>query len=235
MGRLKLRPFFSYFGGKWRSAPKYPTPIFDMIVEPFAGSAGYSLRYPEKKIVLLDKDPVIAGIWDYIIHVSEEEIARLPDLEAGQHVDSLHVCEEARNLIGFWCNAGTPQPRKTLASWALTATSQLFWGERVRARLIKQVPYIRHWEIFNIGYEECPDVEATWFVDPPYEDQGRHYTFSTIDFEHLASWCMSRSGQVTVCEAAGASWLPFVPFAEIKGTAGKHRKGSSSEVIWTNG
>ena len=35
---MTLRPFFSYYGGKWRSAVKhYPAPEFDQIVEPFAG------------------------------------------------------------------------------------------------------------------------------------------------------------------------------------------------------
>lgn len=230
---MKLRPFFSYFGGKWRAALKYPAPRYGMIIEPFAGSAGYSLRYPEHKVVLLDKDPIIAGIWEYLIHVSENEILSLPDLYPGQHVDSLNVCNEAKNLIGFWCNAGVPQPRKSLASWAIKATTQLFWSGRVRDRIAKQLHAIRHWEVFNVGYEECSDVEASWFVDPPYDDQGKHYTHSEIDFAHLAEWCMSRSGQVTVCEAEGASWLPFRPFAEIKATSGRHRKGVSHEVIWT--
>ncbi len=35
-----LKPFFCYFGGKWRAAPHYPTPKHAEIVEPFAGAAG---------------------------------------------------------------------------------------------------------------------------------------------------------------------------------------------------
>ena len=35
-----LRPFFGYYGGKWRDAVKhYPEPAFETIIEPFAGSA----------------------------------------------------------------------------------------------------------------------------------------------------------------------------------------------------
>ena len=41
----RLRPFFCYYGGKWRAAPKYPPPEHDTIVEPFAGAAGYATRY----------------------------------------------------------------------------------------------------------------------------------------------------------------------------------------------
>jgi hypothetical protein len=33
----RLRPFFSFYGGKWRIARHYPTPKYDIIIEPFAG------------------------------------------------------------------------------------------------------------------------------------------------------------------------------------------------------
>jgi hypothetical protein len=49
-----LYPFFTFFGGKWRSYLKYPPPIYDNLFEPFAGSAGYSLRYYNKKVMLVD-------------------------------------------------------------------------------------------------------------------------------------------------------------------------------------
>jgi site-specific DNA-adenine methylase len=34
-----LRPFFTFYGGKWRAAPFYDAPTHGHIVEPFAGSA----------------------------------------------------------------------------------------------------------------------------------------------------------------------------------------------------
>ncbi len=59
-----LRPFFGYYGGKWRDAIKhYPEPQHDTIVEPFAGSAGYSLRYANRKVILCEIDPVLASVW----------------------------------------------------------------------------------------------------------------------------------------------------------------------------
>lgn len=33
---IGLRPFWSYYGGKWRIAERYPRPAFDRIIEPFA-------------------------------------------------------------------------------------------------------------------------------------------------------------------------------------------------------
>ena len=52
-----LKIFFSYFGGKWRAAPHYPAPTEPHIIEPFAGAAGYAMRYPERKVTLIDADP----------------------------------------------------------------------------------------------------------------------------------------------------------------------------------
>lgn len=73
-----LKPFFTYFGGKYRVARRYPPPESETIIEPFAGAAGYSLRYPDADVILNDLDPVVAGTWDYLIHVSADEIRSLP-------------------------------------------------------------------------------------------------------------------------------------------------------------
>lgn len=60
-------PFFTFYGGKWRAAPRYPSPIYNTIVEPFAGAAGYAVRYYERDIILIEKDPEIAALWRYLI------------------------------------------------------------------------------------------------------------------------------------------------------------------------
>jgi len=39
---------FSYFGSKARIGNKYPKPIYDTIIEPFAGAAGYSYAHSHK-------------------------------------------------------------------------------------------------------------------------------------------------------------------------------------------
>lgn len=101
------------------------------------------------------------------------------------------------------------------------------------SEIASQVESIRHWKIHNCSYEECPVGPATWFVDPPYQHAGKHYTHGSqgIDFEALGEWCKSRDGQVIVCENDGAAWLPFRHLADVKTTrAGKRSK----EAIWTN-
>lgn len=106
MDDFAQKPFFTYFGGKYRAAPHYPKAVFDTIVEPFAGAAGYSLRYHRRRVILVDADPIIVGLWKYLIAVSPEDVRRLPLVGDDETVDNLDVCQEARWLIGFWLNKG---------------------------------------------------------------------------------------------------------------------------------
>jgi len=230
-----LRPFFTYFGGKWRNAPHYPVPKYGTIIEPFAGSAGYSLRYPERRIVLIEKSKAIAGIWDFLIRARESEILALPLLKPGQSVDTLPVPQEARWLIGMCINPGSSQPKKTRGSWTgadyENHHGMCTWSSQARARIARQVSHIRHWRILNADYSVAADVPVTWYVDPPYRDLGRHYPHGSaaINFSALATWCQSRRGQVIVCESAGADWLPFRFLGSMKA-----KTGVSREAIWTN-
>lgn len=68
-------------------------------------------------------------------------------------------------------------------------------------------------------YRQMPNVEATWYIDPPYDNRaGSYYVHADVD-----------CGQVIVCENEGATWLPFRPFATLK--AGVNGRGSR-EVIF---
>ncbi len=221
-----MRPFFSFYGGKWRAAPLYPAPTHDTIVEPFAGSAGYSMRHAYRNVVLVEKDERIAGIWMYLTRVSEAEIRQLPDVR--DHTDELDVCEEARNLIGFWLNRGASSPRPRPGSWMRQGThARSFWGPVARERIASQLHRIRHWRIICGDYTAAPDVPATWFIDPPYQLAGRHYRCHAVNYAHLGGWCRARPGQVIACENVGAQWLPFRPLAEVKA-----RKGTTHEAVW---
>lgn len=231
---MSLRPFFCYYGGKWRAAPKYPAPDYNTIVEPFAGAAGYATRYADRKVVLVERDPIIAGLWQYLTRATVAEILRLPDMPLdGSTVDDLDVCQEARWLIGFWLNKGSNGPRKSPSSWMRQGIRpKSFWGQDIRTLIASQVDRIRHWTVIEGSYEEAPDVTATWFVDPPYQGAGRHYRCADLDFAALGAWCMTRPGQAIVCENVGADWLPFVPFARIKSNESKRGKGVSLEAVF---
>lgn len=246
-----LKPVFSFFGSKWRSARRYPAPEHDIVIEPFAGGAGYSLRHYRKRVVLIEKDPALHGAWLYLQRASQAELLALPDLHPGQSVDDLRVPQEARWLIGLWLNSGVARPCKTPSAWMDPSkraaagwsgqSSCQFWGPGIRERLAAQQPLISHWILAHGSYEDAPDIEATWFIDPPYQLAGKAYVHgsSALDFKALGDWCRTRPGQVMVCENVGADWLPFRKFADIKANPGNaKRKGLgtknavSAEAIW---
>lgn len=230
-----LWPFFTFFGGKWRAAPRYPRPAWGTIIEPFAGSAGYALRYPSRQVVLVERDPVIAETWRYLLTATSTEIRNLP-LNVS-NTDDLVLPEGARHLIGFWLNKGTTGPCRMPSAWmrsGIRPNSQ--WGEAIRERIASQVDQIRHWQLVEGDYTKAPNIPATWFIDPPYVGAGRSYRFGSrqLDYSDLAKWCRSRAGQVMVCENTGADWLPFRPFMAIKSTSGRQRTGVSDEALWSN-
>lgn len=226
-----MKPLFPFYGSKWRDAKRYGAPRGDLVIEPFAGSAGYSTFYAPKRVMLFDVDPYIVGVWQYLIRATPAEILALPDLDVGQNVDTLKVPQEARWLIGYWLNRGSACPKKTKTAYsARTERQQLVWSQRARERIASEVEGIRHWTVKQGGYEDAPrDPAATYYVDPPYGDKGKYYRFKDVDLSRLGAWCQSLPGHVIACEQVGAQWLPFRPLASIKST-----KGRSHEAIWTN-
>jgi hypothetical protein len=233
----RLELFFTYFGGKWRIAKHYPQPQHKTLIEPFAGSAGYSLHYPQKNVLLFDRDPVICSVWDYLIRVKESEILALP--LAITDVREMSLCQEAKWLIGFWLNKGMTSPCNIPSKWMrdhATDGSRLntYWGAGVRQRIASQLSQIRHWKVENKSYDQIENKKASWFVDPPYQVSGVRYRYNKVDFDHLAHWCQSREGQVMACEQDGATWLPFSPFRTVKALEGKKGAKQSKEVLWLN-
>jgi D12 class N6 adenine-specific DNA methyltransferase len=228
-----LRPFFSYLGSKWRIAPRYPAPECDMIVEPFAGSAGYSLRYPERKIYLSDTNKEIIAIWQFLIKATERDIASLPDLREGEIIDDYRIPQEAKWLMGFWIRQGAEYPAYRSTKFGSVSHST---GENLCAvykrRTINQVDYIRHWKVKEIDYRELNNSRATWFIDPPYQVQGFRYVHNNIDYRFLGEWCRERKGQAIVCEGDGADWLPFRVLRRVNGSSQNGKASRFNEVVW---
>mgnify|MGYP000897041588 FL=1 len=214
---------FSYYGSKSKIVDYYPPPKHKKIIEPFAGSARYSLKYWQNDVLLVDKYPVIVGIWNYLIQATKSDILALPDLKTGDNVDTFNISQEEKWLIGFCINGGSAQPKKTAKDYNT-------WGE-AKIRIADDVQKIKHWKVILGSYEDLENEEATWFIDPPYQFGGEWYVKSTknIDFYKLAEWCQGRKGQVIVCENTKADWLPFKPMVDMQGAMYK-----TTEAIWSN-
>jgi hypothetical protein len=231
-----VHPVCKYFGSKWHASAHYPTPRYPVIVEPFAGSACYSLRHYKHHTVLVDKDPDVADLWDYLLHVDVSEILALPtDLEIGSDIRKLPVSRGAQLLIRNWQRVGR-STCWTVSKWC--GANGGMWSEAVKRRLAITIPKIRHWNVWQDSYELLDNVHATWFVDAPYQHVAPSYAkgCNEVDYNHLAWWCRTRKGQVIVCEQEGADWLPFRKFRDLKaGCAGTRVAGRVDKgVIWTN-
>lgn len=70
---------WSYYGSKSKVVHLYPRPEYGKIIEPFAGSARYSLRYFDRDVLLVDKYEVVVRIWKWLQHCS-------PDAMEGFHI-----------------------------------------------------------------------------------------------------------------------------------------------------
>lgn len=218
---------WSYYGSKSKLAQYYPHPKYNTIIEPFAGSARYSLFGDnwKRNVILIDKYKVIADLWRYLIkEATPERILSLPEVAAGQCIDDLEVSPVEKQLIGFCANRGCTSPCHYPGKWNIWAADK----KRIAAELYK----IKHWQIIEGSYLEASDVEATWFIDPPYQKVKRDYVVSkkNLDFDTLAQFCKSRKGQVIVCDNFGADWLPFMRLIKFSGQL--HDK---TEAVWFNG
>lgn len=72
MTQIVTGPLFKWFGSKWLSAKLLPAPMHSTVVEPFAGGAGYSLRYPKRNVILCEKDKHIFQLWTWLIGSATE-------------------------------------------------------------------------------------------------------------------------------------------------------------------
>ena len=229
----RLNGFFRYFGAKREAARNYPTPRYAKIIEPFAGSAGFSVEHFIRKVDLYDISDYICGVWDFLINATPLDILHIPVIGEFEDVSDLKASQEIKWFIGYWLQIGSNcKPATKASKWGKQDTRgrlESRWDERNCLRIAQQVQYIKHWTITKKSYREIPDEPATWFVDPPYHLSGHRYPGGKeIDYDHLASWCRTRTGQVIVCEETGADWLPF---QAVKARAGLSNK-TNREVVY---
>lgn len=216
---------FYYYGRKKQLARRYKDPQYDVIVEPFAGSAAYSLygdRW-KKRVILYEKDPKVAEIWEWLINeATDVSILNLPLLKKGEKSSEfLHIIHAATKMAFKY---------KTIKTTEVLARN---W--EISRRLMSQNIFkVKHWEIHCSDYSDAQNIEATWFIDPPYKGsagEGYQYGSSLIDYASLSSWALSRRGQVIFCEGSEGNYLPFQALCSSKGVAGK----SSKEFVFYDG
>jgi hypothetical protein len=88
--------------------------------------------------VLVETDPLIAGLWRWLIGASEREILTLP-LEVGTTVRDLGLAPGPSALIGFWLNKGTSAPAQRPSAWMREGLRPRSFSDDFEARITAAV------------------------------------------------------------------------------------------------
>lgn len=215
---------FSYYGSKSKLLPYYPPPAFKTVIEPFAGSAKYSLLYWKNDIILNEINETVFLVWKWLQQASPSDIQSLPTIQPGEIVPE-DLDKPARDFVAFNMHRGRAIPTYRAGSYSDG------W-QMVKNRAVYFLDKIRHWDIRLGSYDGLENMEATWFIDPPYQYGGQYYpSGNDFNYKELGEWCMSRRGQVIVCENTKADWLPFRPLKKLQGSA----QTNTTEAVWDNG
>lgn len=210
---------FSYYGSKSKIVDYYPPPKHKKIIEPFAGSARYSLKYWQNDVLLVEKFEKVFKIWEYLKNASKQDIMNLPDVITD--LREMNLSDAEKYLIGYCIGRGSARPRNINGKFNNWATDKI--------RIANDIHKIKHWQILKCDYTDIENEKATWFIDPPYKVQVHGYNCKIDDYIKLAEWCKERNGQIMVCENENGDWLPFKPLKKLNGI-----NKQTTEYIWTN-
>jgi len=235
-------PLFKWFGSKWSTSKHYPAPKHDTIVEPFAGGAGYSLRYCDRAVFLAERDVHVRRLWWWLIgEAKESDIRELPvNIPEGTDIRTLGLSLGQSLLIKSWQRTNNVGDCWTVSSWGNKPGQ---WTANTRARVASEFHQIKHWHVVEDGMRllNATREPCTWFIDPPYQFNYQ-YKSAPLNYEELGTIVGRLPGQTIVCEAlcqktgTRPTWLPF---SDFRRTVTSRRKADanhhSRELIYVRG
>lgn len=212
---MKIGPLFKWFGSKWSGAKHYPAPLYDTIVEPYAGSAGYSLNYCDKNVILYDANKNVWALWEWLINYASYNpcaIKEIPiDIPAFTDIRTLGLSTGQELLLKHWQRTNNVGNCWTTSPWGNKPGQ---WTANTRARVTEQVTAIKHWKLLNNEVEF--ESNHTYFIDPPYQFNYQ-YGMHGFNWHNLGKQILNAPpfSQYIVCEARcpktgkAPTWLPF--------------------------
>lgn len=231
MGDRITGPLFKWFGSKWSASKHYPEPRHGVIVEPFAGSAGYSLRHHEKDVILAENNVHILALWRWLVNeAAEGDIRDIPiNIPEGTDIRTLGLSDGQALLLKTWQRTNNVGDCWTVSSWGNKPGQ---WTENTRNRVAGEHHLVKHWHVTDDAFllMKTADRACTWFIDPPYQ-HNYQYRSAPVDHAELARIVGGLDGQIIACEAACPKtgrlpdWLPFEPFRE---TVTSRRKATNN-------
>lgn len=206
---------FSYYGAKTKIVDLYPVPKTDKVVEPFAGSARYSLKYFEKDVTLYETFLKPFKVWEFLIQATEKDILSLPDVNVGDDIRKIEWLSNAeRWLMGYQLQRGNARPGCLVNARCRWNTDKL--------RIAKEVHKVKHWKIYNESGMNHVWENATYFIDPPYTVQKHGYTHGEVDYHVIATKVQNEKGFHIVCGNSDDHWLDFIPLTNMQGISKSH-------------
>lgn len=234
---MKIRPLFKHFGSKWMGAKHYPPPIDGCpVIEPYAGSAGYSLNHCDRAVTIWEDDPLLAELWRWILgEATPDRVRAIPlHVPEGTDIRSLELPRGESLLLKHWQRTNNVGDCWTISPWGNKPGQ---WTANTRARVADEIEAVRHWRFARPSFTEV----ATYFLDPPYEFNYR-YRFRT-PFDHAAMATQIRGLPagclVIACEARcpkthrSPTYLPFrESHVQITSRRQAHEHTHSRELVW---
>jgi hypothetical protein len=220
-----------------------PEPRHDVICEPYAGGAAYALRHSEHEVVLCEREKNLVELWPWLIReATEHDVRDIPvGVPVGTDIRTLGLSQGQALLLKTWQRTNNVGDCWTISPWGDRPGQ---WTQSTRARVAEEVGAVKHWrfcdDVDGMDLIETLDLDATWFVDPPYQ-HNYGYGQPPIDYARLATALLVRRDHVIVCEAVckktgqTPGWLPFASFgSRVTSRRGKDSLGRSHELLWEN-
>ena len=224
-------PLFKWFGSKWNASKHYPKPVYDTIYEPYAGSAGYALRYADRKVWIREDNHNLLCLWGWLIGCATEAMIReIPiNIPEGTDIRALGLSRNQSLLLKHWQRTNNLGECWTISPWGNKPGQ---WTANTRARVAEEVYAVKHWRLLGNRMSVDFEERMTYFVDPPYQYNYKYGT-KNFDWRALAGELnrIPNPRQLIVCEAVCPktgkipNWLPFAPFRD---TVTSRRKPSQS-------
>lgn len=161
---------FRYSGSKKRLLKHLPGPPFGVtrIVEPFAGSAAYSLAYKPSRVFLAEATQGVRALWQWLITTAtRQDLLDLAALRAKEKIDVRKLnLDLPRETLLRLTSSGVYVGQ--LSSWALYPQHNVDFS-----KIISQLPYIKQHvdPTVRSDYRETTELDdgrTLFFVDPPY-------------------------------------------------------------------
>jgi hypothetical protein len=219
---LPTGPLFKWFGSKWMNARYCPKPSHSTVIEPFAGGAGYSLRYADRSVILAEVNDHVYDLWKWLIEdATAQDVADIPlDLEVGYDITSLPLSYGQKLLLKNWQRTNNVGDCWTVSPWGNKPGQ---WTANTRKRVAKDISCVSHWQVSRDGFtlleSDLSDrQDITWFIDPVYQYNYTYRLKTPFPYDRLASAVSKLKGEVIVCEAvcpktgATPTYLPFTYF-----------------------